>query len=383
MEKRSKYSSKLIVFSIAVIGVLLRFYLRNDISGDYSAYLHPWYEMIQSLGINALKTQVGDYNLPYQGWIFLMTLIPIEPLYAFKIVSCLFDYLLAVITARVIYDLTGSDLAQLAGFCTVILFPQVWIDSAHWAQCDSIYAFWIVLAIFLYLREYFARAFFVFGIALSFKIQAIFVLPFMLIAWLSWGKHSFWKFLWMLPGFYAFSIPSILMGRKLTDPFMIYLNQATEYSALRFNFPSFWGIVFPAGVHSELNLLAILTTVFALTIGICRMIKYVQKSDGIASLRLCIWSIWTCVLFLPNMHERYAFTLDILMLILFFVTKRSRDIPLIAVCWMSSLVCYGTARLELPLSTDLFRIVCVCYAVSYFLYCAESDEELKLKNAIA
>lgn len=378
MGRKSDCGEKLIYLAVSVLGLFLRYVLRNDISGDYRAFLEPWYDTIQKLGIRALGVQVGDYNLPYQSWILLMTLLPVKALYAYKLVSCLFDYLLAVLVGRVVRELTRSDRAALAGYCAVILFPQVWIDSAHWAQCDSIYAFWGMLAVCLYLQEKYSGAFFVLGIALSFKMQAVFILPFVLIAWFLWGRHRFWKFLWMIPGFYLFCIPSLIGGRKLSDPLAIYLNQTTEYSAIRFNFPSFWGMLFPAGGHSEYNGLAVLVTLLVLIAGMYRMAEGVREQGGeyVKSnpvekeqcLQLCIWSVWTCVLFLPNMHERYAYVLDILMLILFFVTKRNREIPLIAVCWMSSLVCYGTARLELPLSIDMFRGVCACYTAAYLMY---------------
>ena len=85
-------------------------------------------------------------------------------------------------------------------------------------------------------------------------------------------------------------------------------------------------------------------------------------------LRLCIWCIWTCVLFLPNMHERYAYSLDILMLVfLFTIDSGEKEIPVIGICWLSSLVCYGTARLELPYSVDLFRLTCGLYVAAYLL----------------
>ena len=385
MERKPSYSEKMIYLAVSVLGVLLRYVLRNDISGDYRAFLEPWYDTIHKLGIRALGVQVGDYNLPYQSWILLMTRLPVKALYAYKLVSCLFDYLLAAVVGRVIREMTRSDKGALAGYCAVILFPQVWIDSAHWAQCDSIYAFWVMLSVYLYLRREYSRALFVLGIAISFKIQAVFIVPAVLILWLLWGRHHFWQFLWMIPGFYLFCIPSLASGRKLLDPFTIYLNQTTEYSAIRFNFPSFWGILFPAGSHSEFNLLAILLTLLILISGVCRMAEEVQKTGQYLDkspiineercLQICIWSVWTCVLFLPNMHERYAYVLDVLMLILFFVTKTSREIPLIAVCWISSLVCYGTARLELPLSDDLFRVICVGYTAAYLMYSRISIRE--------
>ncbi len=33
------------------------------------------------------------------------------------------------------------------------------------------------------------------------------------------------------------------------------------------------------------------------------------------------WSVWTCVLFLPELHERYAFMLEILLVIIVFIKK--------------------------------------------------------------
>ena len=375
---------------VSVFGILLRYHLRNDISGDYRVFLKPWYDTIQKSGTQALSEQVGDYNLPYQCMILLMTKLPMDSLYAYKLVSCLFDYLLAGAAAALICELTMSKKAAIAGFCMVILFPQVWIDSAHWAQCDSIYTFWVILAVLLYLQDRENLSFFVLGIALSFKMQAVFAVPFFLTAWFLWG-HPFRKFFWAVPGFYLFCIPALTAGRKPLDPLAIYLNQTTEYSAIRFNFPSFWGILFPAGGHSEWNGAAILVTILALILGVWWMAfafqKNVQKNGKVICqvkdknsgvlLRLCIWSIWTCVLFLPNMHERYAYALDILMIVLFFSTKNIREVPVIALCWMSSLACYGTARLELPLSTDLFRLICCLYTAAYAGFCRKTMQRLR------
>ena len=36
-------------------------------------------------------------------------------------------------------------------------------------------------------------------------------------------------------------------------------------------------------------------------------------------INLLIWTIWTCILFLPSMHERYSYLLDILFIIAIFL----------------------------------------------------------------
>ncbi len=408
--KRIEVDKITFVICIGLLSGILRYLLREDVSGDYTAFLEPWYEMFRQNGIAALSQQVGDYNLPYQTWILLMTWLPLKPLYAYKLVSCIFDYLLAAVVGLLVYELRrertstseGADgFVGIIAYGIVLFFPQVWIDSAHWAQCDAIYTFWVVLAVLLYVMEKWSAALFVLGIALSFKLQAVFVIPFFLIAWFVWHRHSFWKFLWMLPGFYLFCIPAILCGRSWLAPFNIYLNQTTEYSAIRFNFPSFWGMVFPAGTHDEWNRTAVLLTLTVLAAGVWNFLR-VRRSDGDRLdgdgrgratalswpgsgrkcwnsatctaqdrmrqelwIRTVCWSIWTCVLLLPNMHERYAYSLDILMIVLLLTFEQLQDVPAAGLCWLCSLVCYGTARLELPYSTDLFRLTCGLYTAAY------------------
>lgn len=390
------------LFLISVLGAVLRYLLKDDVSGDYIAFLEPWYETFQQDGVAALRQQVGDYNLPYQTWILLMTWLPWKSLYAYKLVSCVFDYLLAVIVSLLVMELKGIQCGSrtdvtatgIIAYGMTLLFPQVWIDSAHWAQCDAIYTFWVVLALFLYIREKWAAAFFVLGISLSFKLQAIFIIPFFLIAWFVTHEHSFRKFLWMLPGFYLFCMPAILSGRRWIAPLNVYMDQTTEYSAIRFNFPSFWGMLFPAGTHENWNRIAVLCTLLILAIGTWSLLH--QGSDIVRGrvardeadekesiteascsckarrnkqwIRLACWCIWTCVLFLPNMHERYAYSLDICMIVLILTFGQLRDVPVIGLCWLCSLVCYGTARLELPYSTDLFRVTCSLYTAAYCVF---------------
>ena len=149
MDRKQGICRREVVFllGISLIGGVLRFWLRNDISGDYRAFLQPWYETIQQFGGKALGVQVGDYNLPYQTFILMMTYLPLKPLYAYKLVSCIFDYLLAVLAGKLAGILGGTRKAQMALYGAVLLFPQVWIDSAHWAQCDAIYTFWLLVCV--------------------------------------------------------------------------------------------------------------------------------------------------------------------------------------------------------------------------------------------
>ncbi|MBR6909140.1 MAG: hypothetical protein IKN35_02485, partial [Lachnospiraceae bacterium] len=59
-------------------------------------YLLGWFGQIEQLGrIHALNTQVGNYSVAYQTLIAIMTYININPLYQYKMLSVIFDYVLA------------------------------------------------------------------------------------------------------------------------------------------------------------------------------------------------------------------------------------------------------------------------------------------------
>ena len=90
---------------VTVLGILIRIPLRHHISSDASVFLLPWYEEIQN---NGLSNQVGNYSFPYQLAIFFLTKLPLEPLYAYKLLSCGFDLLLAMVCALLVFGIAAN-----------------------------------------------------------------------------------------------------------------------------------------------------------------------------------------------------------------------------------------------------------------------------------
>ena len=123
------------VIAVTIIGVLIRYALRDFESADYQGFLSIWYEQIrQGGGIRALNMQVGNYNFLYQLLIALLTYIPIEPLYAYKILSCIFDFLLAGVIVELVRTLNGSKVDLFIVYTIVLMSPQIFLNSAAWAR---------------------------------------------------------------------------------------------------------------------------------------------------------------------------------------------------------------------------------------------------------
>ena len=153
----------LLIVAATVIGAVLRFDQRHFVSTDYIAYLMEWYEEIKAGGAlhGGLSEQVGSYNLLFQFLIALMTYLPVDSLFAFKMLSIGFDYLLAAICGWFLYDITGRKCVwkgALAYTC-VLCSPLVILNSATWAQCDVIYTFFIILSMYYFAKERYIPAF--------------------------------------------------------------------------------------------------------------------------------------------------------------------------------------------------------------------------------
>ena len=69
---------------ISVISVLLRIYGLKFPSDDYRRYLNSWWIVISNQGIGGLSKQVGNYNIPYQIIIFILTRLKMDSLFAYK-----------------------------------------------------------------------------------------------------------------------------------------------------------------------------------------------------------------------------------------------------------------------------------------------------------
>lgn len=115
---------------VSVLGFVIRFSLRNFVSADATQFLLPWYDEIKTAGgIGGLGAQVGNYNMPYQFMIAIMTCSPFIPLHAYKILSCIFDYCLAAGAAWAVYKYSGGGIRGgrllrhiLPCFCHLLCF---------------------------------------------------------------------------------------------------------------------------------------------------------------------------------------------------------------------------------------------------------------------
>ena len=353
---------------VNILGIIIRTIGWDFVSGDAKTFLLPWFYHIKELGgLKALAIQVGDYNIIYQFMISILTYFSFDPLILYKGLSIIFDYILAFGTALLTCEIVKKRTANIpiifVTIYTFVLFlPTVIFNSSIWAQCDSIYTSFIVFSLYFLLNKKYKISFAFLGIAFSFKFQAIFILPFFLYYYFSEKKYSILNFLITILFFYIPCIPGFLFGRSLMDPIKIYLNQSNLYPYMWMNFPSFWVLV--GNNYDLMSRLAIILTIFILGCGLFYILSQnIELSKPQPFLETAIWTVWTCLIFLQAMHERYGYLLEILLLILVFVNKKY--FFCIIVAEISSILTYGAFLFQNGIN---IQVLSICYIIAYLVF---------------
>ena len=241
------------VIGVTLISMIIRYSFREIISNDAYWCLLPWYDVIkENGGIYALGSQVGDYNMLYQFLIAIFTYLPIEPLSAYKLLSCIFDYLLAAAMGYFVYDFSEKDrvLKGAMAYMLVLMSPIVFLNSSYWGQCDAIYTFFCVASLLAFCRDKYKLTFVLYGVAFAFKLQAVFLLPFFLFAYFVKKKFSVLYFGIIPVMMVILSIPGLIMGRSVAEVFTIYLNQTGSYKSITMNYPTFWNLLQSANMDA-------------------------------------------------------------------------------------------------------------------------------------
>ncbi len=365
------------IFMVAciVLGIIIRISVRNFASGDFYAFLKPWYIEIAK---NGLYKQVGDYNFLYQFAIWLMSKFPFMPsLFSFKILSILFDVLLASTVYLIVKKQIGGGQA-IIGFCLVWLSPLVILNSAVWAQCDSIYSTFAILALYMLSKKKYKTSMCLLGVAFGFKLQTIFILPLFLFVYFTSKDFSITNFILIPISMVVISFPALFWNRSIFEVFSTYLNQSNTYQVISKNYPSFWMILCKQEDGTPYKFLKIMTiclTVFILALLMYRWLKKGYKAKGNNLYMMAYIIVYTCVLFLPGMHERYGYMYEILAIVLIFLNPKMIPICIALIC--VSLNTYGHYLFGLSVNMMALGFInSIIYFVSVYLL----DKEMSRSN---
>lgn len=246
-------SGLVLLFGLA-IG--LRVSLYHIETSDYTFFLNQWYIYIQSHGgLAALKNSFSNYNTPYLTLLALTTYLPIPELIAIKTLSVIFDGVLAVFVYLILRLKYGRGLAALAGALVLLFAPTIFINSAAWGQCDAIYTSFCLGSLYYLLKRRPGWACVFFGLALAFKLQAVFFAPVLLLLLLK--RTLPLRYLVLIPLIFLLMLtPALIAGRSIESLLSIYAQQISGNDNGGNTFNNSGASIFNSGSSSSLSFIA-------------------------------------------------------------------------------------------------------------------------------
>ena len=354
---------------ILLLGLTLAIALRCILVGyksqDFFASLQPWYNTIKSLGFSAFSTDFSTYNPPYLYLLYIILRLRPDtpPVIGVKIPGLIMDFVCAYYVYRIVLmKPIQKDIAMLAGLA-VLFAPTVIVNSAFWGQADSIYTAALAACLFYLMSGRNTLAMLAYGAALAFKLQAVFLAPFLFALFLR--KMLTWKQIFLTPFILILAIvPSWIAGRPVADLLNIYLYQSSQFELITMNAPTVYTWI--PQTKQVFNLFYLPAIIIGAIVAFL-LVAVILKSKVLLTkhllLELALVAIMAVPFFLPKMHERYFFPADVISIALAFYFPEFFYFPVVMslISFLSYEPYFFNAQpIPLPiLAVGLFFLICI------------------------
>jgi len=337
----------LIILALALLTLritLWRYFVNSDLQ---NAFL-PWQTYLLEHGRwHALQHPFSMYFPAYFDLTAMTSYLDghINRISQIKLLSFVFDIVTAVIAYYLVGRLTRGSMprgrrsvAQLvAPFC-ILAGPTVLVNGAVWGQSDIVYTCFLLLSTFSVIVGSGAFAVLFFGLAFAFKLQAIFLSPF--IAAMVLQKRIRWWHLLLLPvGWLAALVPPMLNGARALEFLSLTSSQGETFPTLAINVGNPWIIADRIHLNVHFGTLVGIALTALLMIALTIWGSQPAFRGARNTLAFATLSLLSLAYVMPKMHDRYFFPAEIFLCILSCV-----DLAFVlpaALVLTASLICYG------------------------------------------
>lgn len=95
--KKKLWNKKILLISLILISILIKYFFFSFESGDYKRFLFKWYNELEASGLISIVNGLGNYNPPYLILLYLLTFLPGSAIVKIKLLSVVFDILMGLI----------------------------------------------------------------------------------------------------------------------------------------------------------------------------------------------------------------------------------------------------------------------------------------------
>lgn len=348
------------VGAFMALAMLARVSMLDFVTADYDSFLAGWTQLFREGGFSTLGGKnVGDYNLLYQYALLLISKVPLYDLYLIKWLTVVFDFMLALAMMRAAQCVAGPR-AAVPVLLTVAVLPTTLLGGACWGQCDSVYAFFVVLSLYWLLTDHPTRSAAVLALAFAFKLQTIFFFPVVLLG-LIHKRYKLRHALVFVLSYLITMVPALIAGRSFLDALSVYANQSMGqyYHRLTYNAPNLY-LFFPmlgfsnsqaytwmryiegvdkdavnaylnADLMPSLQTAALYACILLTLIAVVYWLIHYREVTPQMTLEFALFFALFLPFVMPKIHERYFYLADMFSILYAAREKNRRFMPLLVV----------------------------------------------------
>lgn len=313
------------------LGLLIRKELIWYVSRDWTGYFELWLGELGKKGIGALAESFYDYAPAYMYLLLIAAQFGGKSMIAMKLLSVFFDLVLAAAAGLIVYEIRRKESYAMVAFSVVWMAPTVISNSSMWGQCDAVYCSFLLLTVLFLIKGRSRTAMIFYGIAFAFKLQALFWFPVILLLWL-YKKIKTVDFIW-IPAAYILSIlPAWIAGRPLGELVGIYFAQTgIDINRLSMKYPNIYYIIGELNLPEWYRSTGILYAVGVILLFMVVLIYKLMRTRLTPELLLliCYSQGALALYFLPQMHERYGYFIEVVAVILGILNLKLFWVPVV------------------------------------------------------
>lgn len=313
------------------------------VAPDLHTFLYPWIDHILSAGrIKAFAVPFSNYTPPYLYLLSAASLVTTNHLAIVKSLALLSVLAAAFAVRRLIGQRPFANEATLL----VLLLPSILANGAIYGQCDGYWAAACVMAT-ASAADARPRAMLVwFGVGLAFKLQAMFLAPFVLVMLL---QQRVRLIAWPLPlAIYALAmLPAWLAGWPAADLATIYLGQGEHFNTIG-TAPGPWAIVAAFHAREPMAIFALGYAAAGLASAGYVAIFARKRLDPMMTMRIALLSAMMVPYLLPKMHERYFLLADLLSFAIAVIACDRRSAQVFVACQLASIIAIFGSMFDFP-----------------------------------
>lgn len=324
---RTRRLSVLIGVAVLALALLtlrvLLWRLGNNNFDMREAYLVWQAYLIEHGRWHALRRPVGMYFPAYYELTTLTSYLDghFSRVTQIKLISFCFDIFAAVVAYFLVGRLTrhdgseGPSTAQLVAPFTILAGPTVILNGAVWGQCDIVFTSFLLLSVWAIIADKGALATLCFGFSLAFKLQAVFLAPFLFAMVL--GRRIRWQSLLLVPvGWIIALIPPVLNGARVWDYLLQPGSQTGAFPVLAIDVGNPWAVLQAAGMSARIGLPIGLAMTVALFFLLGLWGSKSRFSSATNTLALAAFGVQVMPYFMPKMGNRYFLPAEVFLCVL-------------------------------------------------------------------